>query len=100
MIPVDHLGKTVGYVTGTKFVTHRRPEHFFVKFKGFGLSTAVINRLRRANVQNVLILYHKKNGEQSAYTAPLTAFYQHGRPWTDKQADTQLILPITQMNRN
>lgn len=89
--------KPIGTIQGRRFVTHRRPEHFFRIFKGFGLSCAILSQLRHRGVEEVIFIYTRPDGSQSAYACPVAAFYEQGHRWTDREQDTQLVVPIAQM---
>lgn len=94
---IRYLGKIVGTIKGQTFITRRRPEHFFIKFRGFGLSTGLIKQLKERYITTVIIIYTQKNGVEIPYTCALRDFYEYGEHWTDKEADTQLIMPLAKM---
>lgn len=52
---------------GTVYVTHRRKEHFFKKFQGFGISNSELEMAFNKRVFWVLILYHGKDGVTIPY---------------------------------
>lgn len=97
--PITYLGKHVGAIEypSLLYLTPRRPEHYFIKFRGFGLSTGLLRLLSKRGVRGVIFIYTKKNGQQERFLTPLEAFYAHGTRWTDREADTQLILPLSRM---
>lgn len=91
------FNKPVGVVRGCQFIAQRRPEHFFRIFQGFGLSCAILSQLRHRGVREVVFVYTRADGSQSAYACPLEAFYERGHRWTDREADAQIIVPIALM---
>lgn len=97
MVIVSLFGKPVGLVHGRRFIAHRRPEHFFRIFKGFGLSCAILSQLRARGVEEVIFIYAREDGSQSAYACPVVTFYERGRKWTDRVADLQLVVPLELM---
>lgn len=100
MKPVTFFGKQVGYITRDKrFIGFRRPEHYFIKFQGFGMSTALIAQLKKEEVHTVTIIYTKKDATQSKLTTPINKFYELGEKYTDKENDTQLILGVKHFKR-
>jgi hypothetical protein len=96
---IEYLGRAVGRIKGTTYITQRRPEHFFIKFQGFGLSAGLLRRLKDRHIVEVIILYSRKDGTQVAYKSLLTDFYDRGEHWTDREADRQLILPVRHMSQ-
>lgn len=97
--PITYLGKTVGHTEGKTYVTIRRPEHFFRKYNGFGMSTQLLKILKNHGVAWIWVRYEKTDGSTSNYLAALEDFYAHGIPYTDRSVDTQLILPLTHFGR-
>ena len=88
--------KIIGTLNDGVFRTHRDKRHFFVKFKGFGLSSSIIDELKRRNCRSVLLIYTKSDNSESLYLAPLMRFYEKGEIWKDGEDDWQRILPLTE----
>jgi len=100
MKPVIFFGKQVGYITIDKrFIGFRRPEHYFIKFQGFGMSTALLTQLKRQDVHTITIIYTKKDASQTKFTTPINKFYEEGEKYTDRENDTQLILHLNHFKR-
>lgn len=52
---------------GTVYVTHRRKEHFFKKFRGFAISNSELEIAFNKRVYWIIILYHKEDGSSIPY---------------------------------
>jgi len=91
---VEHNSILVGHIIRGKYRTVRRPEHFFKKFQGFGISESVLSALEKAGVEDILLIYQGKRGDQlykqkvAEYRDPLKS-----KAYT-YQGDKQRILPI------
>lgn len=55
-------GKNYGEIINNIYVSHRKPENFFRKFQGFGISEWVLYKLQSYGIQDILIVYHGANG--------------------------------------
>lgn len=60
--PVMHNDKYVGMVKGNKYITERRNIHFMKMSQSFGISQDVLKQLQQKNVDEVIIIYHGKDG--------------------------------------
>ena len=97
---IRHLDKLVGVInSNNEFVSIRRPEHFFRKYKGFGLSYSVIERLKKSNVEIVKILFQREDGTASLYVAYLNDFLEKGAYFKDQKYDFQRILELKHFRR-
>jgi len=56
---------------GTVYVTHRRPEHFFKKFQGFGISYSELEICFSKRVFWIMFIYYGKNGTTIPYRIKL-----------------------------
>ena len=45
-------------LSSRRYFTHRRKNHYFVKYGGFGISTTELNLCNQYMVDNVVIKYH------------------------------------------
>ena len=96
MLQINHLNKTIGYVNETnQFISRRTKEHFFVKYKGFGLSLNIITKLRNMYVNEVIILFVRGDGTTSKYKTHIINFLKHGITHINLEHDYQKILPLT-----
>ena len=92
---IRHLDKLVGVInSNNEFVSVRLPEHFFRKFKGFGLSYSVIERLKQNNVSVVKIVFLRSDGSSTIYFADIDDFLKKGNYYRDNEHDFQRILSI------
>lgn len=93
--PIDILGKEMGVINKTKnaYITRRkRTEHYFRKYKGYGISTAILDKLKERNIENIILIEITKKGEKVLRTTR-QEFYKNGIRHKNKEADNQIILP-------
>lgn len=78
-----------------RYFTHRRPEHFFKKYQGFGISLTELEICYNERVDHILIKYHgtKKN---ILYKIPLQ-YLQYMQKYNNN-GDEQIIIPIKEMS--
>lgn len=89
MIRTEH-----GRIEGKVYITKRRQEHYFCKFKGFGISVSELARMQGYKVERILIIYEGKTGTKH-YFISLEAltdcqFYKYNN-------DLQIMIPIKKM---
>ncbi len=92
-------GKIIGSVDNGTFFTRRKPEHFFRKFQGFGITKKAIDVLRLNNVEKIQILYEGVKGP-IVYTTTIQDYLDKGQSWTNSTGskhDFQLILATKHM---
>lgn len=77
-----------------RYFTHRRPEHFFKKFQGFGISLTEVEICFNEHVDHILIKYWGKQ-ENIFYKIKLSYLKYMKR--YDNNGDEQIILPIKEM---
>jgi hypothetical protein len=95
---VIYLGKIVGTFTSDRiFVSHRRQEHIFRKFRGLGISYGLLRDLMNRNCVLIRFILDKGDNTQEVYSALPITFLTEGHIWIDKQQDTQRILPFDRM---
>ena len=71
------------------FITKRKPEHYFNKYDGFGISKLIINHLKRLHIKEVRILYGEIKPER--WITDLNSFVKYGQTFNHGK-DSQLIL--------
>lgn len=76
------------------YVSYRTPEHYFRKYKGFGISTSILKKLRKKGCRRIIIIYQETPEIQRQYKTVPDMFYQKGIIYKDKVADHQRILPL------
>ena len=95
MKQITHLGKMVGFLRPDKtFVTYRKPIHFFRMFNGFGISYAVLKKLREFNCHLICLVYNNSHNEESIYFSSPEKLLLNGTRYVDKSHDVQMILPL------
>ena len=82
---------------GTVYVTHRRPEHFFKKFRGFGISKSELEVCFDKNVFWVMVMYHRKDGTTIPYRVKLSNLRYMDE--YDHEGDEQVIVPVKEMEQ-
>jgi anaerobic glycerol-3-phosphate dehydrogenase len=98
--PIYLRKRLVGTLKASRtFVTHRNKEHFFRKYKGFGISAEVIKELKKYDCEIVKIVYTKIDNTQEIYIAPLNKFLESGVFYKNGLNDYQRILNINEFNK-
>ncbi|MDX1699759.1 MAG: hypothetical protein R3250_04025 [Melioribacteraceae bacterium] len=90
MKPVQYQGKLIGRTDNITYFTDRKPEHYFIKFNGFGISTQVLQALNGAEVKRIELTYKGTQGMQ-IWETTLKDFFEFGQQYNDK-GDEQLVL--------
>lgn len=92
--------KVVGQVREDEYHTDRKPEHFFVKYRGFGISDEVLYELIALGIKNICLTYHSK-ASLLQYRSSVRDFLNIGIPFTDPSnpGDSQHILPVACMSK-
>lgn len=94
MKPFFYLGRQVGFLKPDGvFITYRRPEHYFRKYAGFGLSFGVLKELWALECKKIKILYEKEPGITMLLESTPRIFLEQGIYYSDGE-DAQRILPI------
>lgn len=80
---------------GSSYVTHRKKEHFFKKYQGFGISESEIRIAKMKRLYWIMILYHKDNKTNIPYRIELnkTKYFEK----YNNEGDMQIIIPIKEM---
>lgn len=82
---------------GTVYVTHRRKEHFFKKFRGFGISISELEIAYEKRVHWVMFVYHRDDGSSIPYRVLLNDL--HMMEEYDNDGDVQKVVPIVDMEK-
>ena len=98
---IMYKGKLVGTLRQDgNYVSIRTKDHFFRKYKGFGLSARVLQEIKRKGCRKITVIYRRDDGESIYQTYP-DKFYEEGIIYRDPKAsfaDYQRILPLTKFN--
>lgn len=95
---VDIMGKPTGTINREKkhYVTRRhRKRHYFRKHKGYGMSISILSHIKSMGISRVILIEVLKDRER-LYETTVDKFYTDGIRHKNKEADQQLILPITE----
>ena len=90
-------GKLVGDIdrlTDT-YITIRKPEHFMIKYSGFGISEEVLGVLIENGVKEIKIIYFGK--ETIKYIVPISKYITSNKTF-DFQGDFQYFVSISEMS--
>jgi|TARA_Y100000034_G_C6581162_1_gene252126 hypothetical protein len=60
-----------GIIEGETYITRREPNHFMIKFQGFGISEDTLRILKRGNVKWIRIIYTGKDNKVTNYAVLL-----------------------------
>lgn len=74
-----------------KYLTHRKPEHYFIKHKGYGISKTEIKQMIKHEVKTIIIYYHKKDGTTRILKTNLNTILLEGTKWNNN-GDEQIII--------
>jgi len=100
ILPVVMGGKVIGEVRGTVYVTYRHFQHFFRKYKGFGISDAVLREIGKRGVDKIRIVYKGLGGRIRIYESTLRMWLMVSETYVFRdsgQEDVQRILPVRKM---
>lgn len=83
------------HAKGPTYVTKRQKKHYFIKFKGFGVSVNEIERLKQKGIKWIMISYYRKDGTNIPYYLKVedTDYLEE----YNHEGDIQKILPIKGM---
>lgn len=90
----DKLVGDVDHETNT-YVTTRKPEHFMIKYNGFGISESVLGELLEEGVKNIKIIYFGK--EKIMYSVPIGSYMKSVKTF-DFNGDHQYFVSISDMD--
>jgi len=100
--PVTQNGRTTGKIYwhpffGKIYVTYRTHRHLYKKWGSIGISRDVVIKLIEDGVENVIVIF---TDTKEGYIAPPRKFLDTGKTlWFDKEAESQLHLPLTLMEK-
>jgi hypothetical protein len=80
------------------YITQRTSKHFFVKFKGFGISASILKELKDKGCTKITLIYNRTDGTQAIYETYPNKFYELGEIWRDDENDYQRILAVKDFN--
>ena len=97
MIFRNTQGKVVGFTENNRYLTTRKPIHFFRAFSGFAISQHIIDKLEEIGISEIVIKYEGKKGT-AIFTSSLSQ-------WLDAEIytyefDEQRVLSISVMRRD
>lgn len=98
LIKEPKTNRIVGELTKREYITIRTPEHFFIKFQGFGLSSAILEMLIAKQIPLIRLFYKSKGGLQVYITTP-KEWIQYGITYKHRDFEEQVILPIKYMKQ-
>ena len=99
---IHHLNKRVGVfrLRDKTFITYRdTKKHLFVKFKGYGISIAVIKQLKALYCENIIIVESCSDLTRRKISTTLLNYLEKAKHYKDKKADNQLILHIREFDK-
>lgn len=77
-----------------KYVTERRPEHYFKKYQGFGISDTELEKARKEGAKTIIIKYHTKT-KTIIYMTNINN--QNMKQKYTNGEDEQTIIPISEL---
>ena len=100
-IDITYLNKFVGiYNEATRtYISHRKIQHYFRKFDGYGMSYGTIRKLIDMGCLYVVILFHTNKDKIIKYKTTIKTFLENGEVYIDKENDCQRILPKIYFNK-
>lgn len=84
-------GKAVGKIEGDTYVVQKKPEHYMIKYRGFGVSVEVLNDLKSKGIKKIRMIYHGTNGE-IIFQFPVEDYLNSPLSFTDRDNDVQKFL--------
>lgn len=99
MQEVRLFNKIVGYIrangeTPPIYITNRkRDEHYFIKHKGYGMSTKILRDLKTNNVKTIVIIEETDPHTKRKLTTTVNTYFEKGIRHKNEDADYQIILP-------
>ena len=81
----------VGMTVGNCYISHRKPEHYFRMYRGFGISNNIIERLNSEGITRVLIIYQGVQGTRFLIS-PLKQWLESKKSYRNKDDDLQVFV--------
>jgi hypothetical protein len=82
--------KRLGTIENGIYISVRKPQHFFIKYNGFGLTENLLEYIKQEGATHVKIRYLGKKGEE-IWLTPVENFNYYGTAYYNK-LDKQLVL--------
>jgi hypothetical protein len=92
----DRIMDLHGIIEGERFIKRVGPQHFFVKFQGFGISLDIIRELKLRGIKTVFFRYEGKR--LHTYVIGLEDFLQYGQEFYFTADDLQVVCPVKKMS--
>ncbi len=95
---INCMGKCVGELLDSIYITYRMPMHFFRKFHGFGVSKSVLAELQIRGCTR--IVFHYEGAGNYMYKISFGDFLQNGKFYSHKVdgvTDDQIACDIKYM---
>jgi len=89
----------VGELIDNVYYSNRRPEHFMIMHKGFGISLSILERLKGLGCLHICLIYENKKGEIIKYKCPFMDYINSDLTYIDVEEDLQKFVPVSRMNK-
>lgn len=87
--------RVVGSLNEDTYITYRNTKkHFFIKFRGYGISTSVLDYLKEHGIVKIRIIEERVSGERRNINSTITDWEEKGIEYKASEYDKQIILPI------
>lgn len=96
MRELSWMGKTIGYYAGGTFVIYKNESQIFQRFKSFGLSVEVIEKLDKLNIKTIVFRFQNSVGRKTKFVTSLKN-YKRSEFEYDDDGDLQKHVPIEDM---
>ena len=88
----------VGEVRDNYYISHRRPEHFFRVYQGYGISENIVKDLVAKGVEYVLIIYHGIKGVRYLLSK-INQWTESEKKYKNKEDDMQVFVSEKDMEQ-
>ena len=98
-IPVEINKKIVGYILKDfgVYQTFRTEKHFFIRFRGFGISKDILTQLENFDIRKIIIIYEGKS--RIIYTSELTQWIKSDLSY-NFEGDEQKFVCVDDMTKH
>jgi hypothetical protein len=86
-------GRVVQTENGPFYISHRWPEHFCIKYHGWGVTKDLLEQLAFNDVWMVRVVYHGTNGTKR-FEAPVRLLLEEGIEDSLGGFERQVFLPL------
>lgn len=90
------VGRIVSLENYKEYHSDRKPEHFMIKYQGFGVSQDILDHLKMLNITKIKIFYYGKTGK-IMYVSELEQWFNSTKTHTDREIDLQKFLSTSEM---